>query len=259
MGTRKVVTTLTGASLVPEIQRMICDCIEITHETETSLQLSFPCLKSLRGPIRVDWLPDSTDVRVSDHGLIQQSLAGRSDRKRIEQHLRTDATAFGVELSGTEWTRTTAVAHAADAVSRVLQFISHCDRQLELSDLPVTASTRQRVELLIESLLEGQSVAVRPAGTGTAGPESTRLVLKSRPEWSIFVIDCDTDAVAAIRECQRLRQHSDVRILAIYRNQLRISRKLVAALTDLVDRQFSTIQAESQIRAFLAGLLTLSG
>jgi len=241
-----------------DFRQKVCDCIVVIPAADGSLQIATPCLKSSREMLRLHLADAAAHFQLSDGGQIQRQLelfANADIRLRTEQRLDQEAVQFGVERQGIERRVTFASAEAGDALSRLLQYLSHCETPLgtnRTQQQPIR--TREQVLDLLAHLFGARASELidigAPADCRSQGLRPIRI--QSAPPWDVLVIETDVDAKHAIEYCAERASHRQLRkILAIYENQLRINRKLVARLSDDVDKQFSSIQDTQRILAFL--------
>jgi hypothetical protein len=188
---------------------------------------------------------------------LQTHVSDRETRRRLEVLLAAAAEQFGVEPFASQFCIVGPPSAAGHSLSRLLQFLSRCDAALQPQAEGAARTKGQFVELLAQASglpadrwLEPESDGERLANTFQP------LRLRSEPPWQVLFIESDRDAQQALSLCRarELHPHAD-QVLAVYQNQMRISRKLVAELTDLVDRQFATIRDRRRIERFLRQLV----
>jgi hypothetical protein len=245
-----------------DIRLKVCDCVALVREDSAVLRIAFPCLNLSWSALPVEVVgPSGDQFLVTDGGQVlrqlQRSASNEETRRRMDLQLRTAAEQFGMEQTATDYRSVCPLTEAGDALSRMLQFLSRCETALDLR-LDHAARTREQfVALLTQcSGLPAHQWLEPLSGLGEFQP----LRLRSQPPWQVLLIESDHDAQLALTLCQarELRENTD-QVLAVYRNQMRINRRLVAQLTNLVDKQFASIADSQRIERFLRSLVPAGG
>jgi hypothetical protein len=240
--------------VVKNLRQHVCDCVIAVPVTPHVLQLSIACLKSNSPSIELRWDADKVGVYLSDCGIVRERIAQRTDPKvlrRLNGQLQAEALKFGVELRPVECIVPVEASTAGDGYSRLMQFLSRCEVVLRgLPESDETPQCRQQVRELLRAAAGEKACRLIADNAGEPDPSAPPFRVCTRPPWQVFVVETDRDASAVIQQLQS-DLTCDCRRLVIYQNQLRIRRKLVAQIADLVDRQFSNVQDSGLILGYL--------
>ncbi len=249
-------------SLLRQFQRSVCDCVTLTPVVDGGWRVEFPCLKAGPAPLRLLHTDHPRPYLLSDDGQIAERLEAcpsAEQSRHLLQQVVAAAAQFGVRAKSRKWQIEFTLDDAGLGISALFQFLSRCDVLLrsDTGSFP-RVTTRDEVLRLLKDLAGPHAERVlahaRHPGDDLGGFAPIRC--PTNPPWLIVVIESDEDAQHALSSIQRQRhQVPGTRSLALYQNQRRIDRHLVARLTDEVDRQVSSIHETDRIQAILREIL----
>jgi len=248
-------------SVLRDFRQKVCDCATLSHSMSAAHAVRVPCIRLDWQPLTLTALPNSTGLRLSDGGLLQRRIAETADadtQRRVWQQLTDEARPYRVDWAGDEFHVDFEPREAGDALSRFLQFLSRCDTVLKAWH-EHTSPTR---DLIVDRLLSATGLRSaewldipHPGDPGRVGFQPIRI--RCQPPWHVLIIETDCEARNAIAFCQALeRQQLPDQTVAVYHNQMRINRRLVAQLTNLVDRQFASIGDGHRLEKFVRSLVS---